>query len=190
MNSNRLDGFLGFQANIEELAELLGGHEAVRIVIEDQYVTSLDKRICLRLYGEVWRKGERWKGLWTAATDADFSGAHTDAQLYFCVKPDQITQEWTSELLDAAVRLRTDGLYLERNNRSITLALSYADTNAAARIHPAQKTRRDPWHVFLTDDGETIAKVLRRRPSNASTNAQGLKGAQKTLIRFAETIFT
>lgn len=189
VNTNYPDGFPGFQGRIEALTEALGGHEAARTIVEDQYVRSLREVICHRLYGKSWSSGERYSALWTAATDADFNDAHDAAMRFFRPRDEEIIHEWQSLALSATIRLRQCTLFLERDEYAASLAIGAPDTSGAARLHPAQTTRRDPWHIHLTDFGETIAKVLKRRPSNAATTAQGLVGARKTLVRFAETIF-
>jgi hypothetical protein len=185
--TNFPEGFLGFQAQIEALTETLGGTDGVRIVIENQFNKSLRDIISIRLYGNTYANGGRYSGIWTAATNADFAAAFEDASRYYHVRLDRDPElRFVSPSLKVELVQRDTSLYLENGGHAIFLVHAYEDTHAAARIHPAQTTRRDPWEIAIMDSGKTILRALDRHVAKAAVQAQGRAGAVKSLIRFGE----
>jgi hypothetical protein len=187
--TNFPEGFPGFQMTIDMTAEALGGHQAVRTAIANQFSDSIRDAVKHRLFGNRYDySGGRWSVFWTEATDEDFRAAIADAGRYFArhATEEAITEEWESVTLGSKLVIRGTSLYLESPEHHLFLANASADDHARSRLHPAQTNRRDPWQIMLMKSGEGILEILKKRPDKAGVNAQGRDGALRSLIRFAE----
>lgn len=179
MTSNFGDGFLGFQARIDAIAEALGGDAEVREWVASEFAERLRRTMATM-------RGCReytlpWRIFWTMATTAEFDAGGRQAERIMGIEqyePIEAQATWRG----AQLARRGATIWLEGGGYRLIVAMASRDDGESAR------KGKERWRAHITDEAASASGRSYgpgcHKSANAGSRAAAIKAAERIVKAF------